>query len=300
MITIPASAELLRIGNFSVQTWGFIVALGIILSIIFLFIEAGKKKKLDETENLIACIAIFAIIGARIAYILINPKEFSNFIDIINIWKGGMISYGALLGAFVGILIFKLIAKTKSENLFKLLDLIAPYLILAIAIGRIGCFLRGCCFGIPTNLPWGVLYTGENALAEGAVHPTQIYHSILDFIIFFILLKINRKKGKLEKKKIKSKYILFNIPGSTFMLFIMLYCFERFFVDFFRFHPTSEYIGMISITQIVFLFISAAAWLALKKIKKRKNKRDQQSSTSLKSSSSYSSSSSSSAYAIFF
>jgi len=270
MITIPASAELLKIGNFSVQTWGFIVALGMVISLVFLFLEAGKKKKLDETENLIIYTAICAIIGARIAYILVNPEEFSSFIDIINIWKGGMISYGMILGGIAGICIFKLITKINSENLFKLLDLMAPYLILAIAIGRIGCFFRGCCFGLPTNLPWGVLYTGENALTEGAVHPTQLYHSILDFIIFFVLLKINRKKEILEEKKIKSKYAFFNIYGSTFLLFIMLYSAERFFVDFLRFHLPGEYIGVASITQIVFLFTFAAAWLALKKIKKEK------------------------------
>jgi phosphatidylglycerol:prolipoprotein diacylglycerol transferase len=274
MITIPASAELLKIGSFSVQTWGLTVALGIALSLVLLFIEASKKKKLDETENLIIYTAIFAIIGARIAYILASPKEFSSFIDIINIWKGGMISYGMILGGIAGICIFKLTTKINSENLFKLLDLMAPYLILAIAIGRIGCFFRGCCFGIPTNLPWGVVYTGENALASGRVHPTQLYHSILDFIIFFILLKINRKKEKLEKRKIKSKYLFFNISGSTFLLFIMLYCSERFFVDFLRFHLPGEYIGVASITQIVFLFTFAAALLALKKRKKRKNKRD--------------------------
>jgi phosphatidylglycerol:prolipoprotein diacylglycerol transferase len=250
MITITPSTELANLGGFSVQTWGLIVAIGIIIALILMLREAKRKKVIGEAESLIAYIAIASIIGARLAYVAVNPSEFSDIISIFKIWNGGVISWGFLIGGIIGAFAFKFL---KKEKIYDLLDLMAPYFILAIAIGRIGCFLRGCCFGMPTDLPWGVIYTGENSLSGNIlVHPTQLYHAIADFIIFFVL--------KSRKKK-------------TFLLFLILYSLERFFIDFLRFHLPGEYIGTITITQIIFIVIFAIAlWLFVRKNKSNQKK----------------------------
>jgi phosphatidylglycerol:prolipoprotein diacylglycerol transferase len=227
--------------------------------------KAKQKKVVDDAESLIVFAMVFAIIGARIAYIIINPSEFPSFLSLFEIWKGGMISWGFLIGGILGAFIFKASKKMKKEKFLYLLDLMSPYLILAIAIGRIGCFLRGCCFGIPSDLPWAVNY------GNGGVHPTQIYHSIADFLIFIFLLKMQKKKDKIKEKKMKSKYSILNLSGSTFMLFLMLYSLERFFIDFLRYHPAGEYIGKITITQIIFLVIFAASVFFIKKEKEKEN-----------------------------
>jgi phosphatidylglycerol:prolipoprotein diacylglycerol transferase len=253
MITITPSAELFNIGGFSVQTWGLIASLGIILALMLMLRKAKKKKVLDKAESLIAYIAIASIIGARLAYIAVNPLEFSNPLEIFKIWNGGVISWGFLIGGIAGAFAFKFL---KKEKIYDLLDLMAPYFILAIAIGRIGCFLRGCCHGLPTNLPWGILYNEGSLAAQAglhtAIHPTQLYHSIADFIIFFAL--------KSRKKK-------------AFLWFIILYSIERFFIDFLRFHPSNEYICIITITQAIFAIIFAIAlWLLVRKTKPNKKK----------------------------
>jgi phosphatidylglycerol:prolipoprotein diacylglycerol transferase len=249
MITITPSTELVNIWRFSVQTWGFIVALGIVFSLVLMLRKAKKSGVLDRAESLIAYIAIASIIGARLAYIAVNPSEFSGIISIFEIWNGGVISWGFLIGGVAGAFWFKF---SRKEKIYDLLDLMAPYFILAIAIGRIGCFLRGCCFGVPTDLPWGVLYIGDSLSGNLAVHPTQLYHAILDFIIFFVLK--SRKK-------------------NTFLLFLVLYSAERFLIDFLRFHPSNEYIGPITITQIIFAIVfSIAVGLFLKKNKQIKKK----------------------------
>jgi len=261
MISLTSQTELFNILGYSVQTWGTIVAIGIIIGLFFMFRKAKQKKLFEQSQILITYFMIAAIICGRIAYILINPSEFPNFLSLFAIWGGGIISYGVLLGGILGVAAYKLTSKVSNSEIKEILDLIAPYFILAIAIGRIGCFLRGCCFGIPSDLPWAVSYNGEIP-----VHPTQIYHAILDFIIFFTLLKVNRKKEHLQAKGIESKFKFFSRKGSTFLLFLILYSVERFFVDFLRYHPSTEYIGAISITQFVFMFIFAIAfWLLTKK-----------------------------------
>jgi len=107
-------------------------------------------------------------------------------------------------------------------------DLIAPAVILAQAIGRVGCFINGCCYGVATHLPWGVIYTHPDsfayndslALAPGmGLHPTQIYEIIYNLIVFGILLKL---RGR------------FKPEGSLFLIYLSLYSLWRFGIGFLR------------------------------------------------------------------
>ncbi|MEM2956511.1 MAG: prolipoprotein diacylglyceryl transferase [Candidatus Pacearchaeota archaeon] len=278
MIYITPSTELFNILGYSVQTWGLIVAFGGLISLFLVLRKAKQKNIFNEMQTLIVYIIIASLVCARLAYIIINPSEFSSFWSFFEIWKGGVISYGMIFGGILGIIFFKLFTKITTNELEELLDLAAPYFILAIAIGRIGCFLRGCCFGLPSELPWAVVYAGESfsrSAGLNSVHPTQIYHSILDFIIFIILLRINKKKEYLEKRKQESKFDLFNKKGSTFLLFLLLYSAERFFIDFLRWHSPTEYIGRITITQIIFLFIFVVTFSILLKKKNKKRKKQE-------------------------
>ena len=268
MISMTESTELFRIGIFSVQTWGTIVAFGMLIGIILMLVEAQKKKLNKKAESMLVWMLVFGMMCGRIAYIIVNPNEFSTWMSYINIWQGGLISWGVLLGVILGVIASKLSSKIKSAEFYEIIDLMAPYLILAIAIGRIGCFLRGCCFGIPSDLPWAVSYS-----KEAAVHPTQLYHSIADFIIFFLLLKLRKKKEKIKENNTDSKYSFFKTHGSIFIMFLILYSAERFFIDFLRYHPAGEYFAGFSITQMVFFGLFVLSLVALNiKNKKEKNK----------------------------
>jgi len=240
--------------------------LGIIIAIICMLKAARKKNLGDRVLNILVFMLFSGIICGRLAYIILNPSSFPSFWSYFALWQGGIISWGVLIGVIIGAFLFKFTTKTKFNEFFGLLDLMAPYLVLAIAIGRIGCLLRGCCYGLPTDLPWGIVYSG--GFSEGSVHPTQLYHLILDFIIFFVLLNLGKKKSTLEKYELKSKYHFFNIQGSIFLLFLILYSLERFIVDFLRYHPTSEYIAGFTVTQLIFVAIFIVSAIIL--IKKKK------------------------------
>jgi phosphatidylglycerol:prolipoprotein diacylglycerol transferase len=125
------------------------------------------------------------------------------------------------------------------------MDVLAPALILAQGIGRIGCFMSGCCFGRPTELPWSVTFNNPNTLAPIGVslHPTQLYHSFANFTVFFILFFL------IVKRK--------HFTGQIVCLYLCLYSIARFFLEFFRGDAKIHLAGPLNLTQgisfIIFL-----------------------------------------------
>jgi phosphatidylglycerol:prolipoprotein diacylglycerol transferase len=131
----------------------------------------------------------------------------------------GLTAYGAILGATLGIWIYFKLTKTKMGYIF---DLLAPACIMAQAIGRLGCLFNGCCFGAPTTLPWGLVYTDPMSFGfTGGIpaHPTVVYEIIYCVIIFVVLLVL---RNKLQPK------------GSLFVLYLALYALWRLGIDFLR------------------------------------------------------------------
>lgn len=212
---------LFSIGRITVYTYGLMMALAF-LAAIWIISYSSKEEGLDIAK--LVDLAFFAIlsgiIGSRIFYILINPLEYiSHPLKIFKIWEGGLVFYGGILG---GILATIYLIKRYQLPLWKTLDILAPALILAQAIGRIGCFMAGCCYGQPTELPWSVTFNNPKTLAPMGIpiHPTQLYHSSVNLIIFAILFFIVRKRR--------------HFTGQIFSLYLCLYSAGRFVIEFFR------------------------------------------------------------------
>jgi phosphatidylglycerol:prolipoprotein diacylglycerol transferase len=131
----------------------------------------------------------------------------------------GLTIYGAILGAALGIWVYCKITKTKMGYI---VDLMAPGIIIAQAIGRVGCLLNGCCYGTPTTLPWGLVYTDPQSFGfNGGIptHPTVVYEIIYCIIVFAVLMML--------RKKLKP-------DGSLFALYLALYAAWRLGIDFLR------------------------------------------------------------------
>lgn len=218
------------LGLFKIYMWGLMVSIAVLVS-TFLAAKEAKKKKInpDNIYNIVAYILIGLIIGGRLTYVFAHLKDFTNIIDILKIWEGGLIFYGGLLGALIAAFVY---LKKNKLNFWKYADILAPYTALGIAIGRIGCFLNGCCYGLKTSMPWAIYHLGELR------HPTQIYSSINALIIFFIL------------KKIKKRF-----DGQIFLLFLLIYSTTRFIIEFFRYYEFRIYnlTGSQIISIIVFI-----------------------------------------------
>lgn len=203
---------LFKIGPFRVFTFGLFMFISFLIS---LFIALKRRGNIDEEHiyNIAIISLITGIIGARISFFVLAPQYLTSFFDFIAIWQGGM----GFLGGFILALISSfLYIRWKKLDFWKLADIFAPPLALGIAITRIGGFIAGVNPGLPTQMPWGVMYNGI------LTHPAAIYHALANFVIFFFLLSF--------EKKIKEKFY----TGSIFMSFLLLYSTERFFLDFFR------------------------------------------------------------------
>ncbi|HBB28846.1 MAG TPA: prolipoprotein diacylglyceryl transferase [Clostridiales bacterium] len=193
-----------------VMWYGVIIAAGLLLGIILSLKECRRIGFREDTliDFLLTVIPV-GIICARLYYVAFTWDDYSqNLVEIINIRHGGLAIHGGLFGGIIAGLIF---CKIRKINLVRIIDIIAPPVILAQAIGRWGNFVNQEAYGGPTNLPWGIMVNGVK------VHPTFLYESLGNIIIFFFLVWYRKHKRKNE--------------GEVFALYLMLYSVVRFFVE---------------------------------------------------------------------
>jgi len=193
--------QLLHIyGPFSIQMYGLMLFIGLILSIVFLICDPLTKKLVTQQQLLDGiAVAIFSgLFGARILYLLFNYEKLKSAWNMLAVWDGGLSLLGAVIGAVIGLFFY--LGKQYIPKL-KFFDLLALYAPLLQSFGRVGCFFAGCCYGITT-------------------FPLQLYSAGLLFLIFLFMQLFVRR--------------FFKEPGQTVSFYLILIGFERFFTDFLR------------------------------------------------------------------
>jgi phosphatidylglycerol:prolipoprotein diacylglycerol transferase len=248
-----------KLGPVTIYTYGLLVAAGFSTGIV-LALYLGKRENLPR-ENLLD-ISFYslaaAIIGSRLLFVLIEYKYFlSRPVEIFRIWEGGLVFYGGLLAVIPVVFIY---FKIKSLPPFKFLDVFAPAFALGHAIGRIGCFSAGCCFGKPTELPWGIIFSHPDTMAVTGVtlHPTQLYESAAEFGIFVTLMVMRQNK---------------RFEGQIIGMYVLLYSVARFIIELFRGDPDRGFIyNDFSIAQgiSVILVMSSLYFLRSRRNKQMK------------------------------
>jgi len=211
--------------------------------------EIRKGVKLPYDSVFMAAIVGIpsGIVISRLLHVLDKWDYYSQNPGLI-IGGDGLTIYGGVLGASLGAWIYSRFSH--SFQFSRLADMMAPGIILAQAIGRIGCTLNGCCYGLETSLPCGVVYTNPDSFAPigVAVHPTQIYEIVWNLIVFGVLFKL---RGRLKP------------DGSLFLIYLGLYSLWRFGIGFLR-EGTSFLFGLhqAQIVGIIVLVIAIVflAW----------------------------------------
>ncbi len=222
-----------KFGPLTIQSYGLFVAIAFLAG-IFLAVKEAKKRKINagQVYDLSFYILIGGIVGARAAHVIEYWHNFGSFIDVFNIWQGGMSFFGGFLGALLLAFVY---IKAKKLDFWGYVDLFTPSLVLGHAIGRIGCILGdGGHVGRLTAMPWGFLVDGE-------VRHVTAYYSLVFLILLFVFLF-----------KVKDKKIIKENAGSLFLAYLLAYSAGRFVIDLFRADPT--YAGL-TITQ---WFLTAA------------------------------------------
>ena len=240
--------ELVHIwGPFSINTFGLFIALGLIVFTI-LVLQDKRARCLVTTEqflNIFSIGFIAAIAGGRILYVLTAWQTLATFWDAFAIWTGGFSVLGALLGVLAVIPWF---LRTKNIPILPFLDLVATYIPLAQSIARWGCFFAGCCYGMPTSGPFGMVCPEplDDRLHGLKLHPTQLYSSAVLLGIFLILYFIIKPRA--------------TKPGQLTCAYLFLMSIERFAVDFWR--ADREFISIsstFSVAQIIAIAIAFGA-----------------------------------------
>jgi len=229
-----------KIGPLTIYSYGVMMALAVIVCALLMSKDAFLRLKITQEIifDLVFWVVCAGILGARIFYVFLNLDYFlGNPLEIIQIQKGGLAWQGGLLaGMTMGIFYIR----RHSLPLAETLDLAAPYIALGQTIGRIGCFLNGCCYG--KEVSWGIYFP----IYHARLHPTQLYESVSLFFIFLIL----------------KRYQKFNqIPGRVFVAYLFLASLERFVVEFFRADHGTTWLGL-SIFQWVSLIVMSSAFYA--------------------------------------
>ncbi len=249
---------LFRFGPLTIHTYGFLVAAGFLLGLGLAARQARKEGILpDKIVDLGFYILLAAIIGSRLFFILINYNYYiKNPLAIFKIWEGGLVFYGGVLLALPTAVWY---IKKNNLDLWNTADIFAPPLAIGHAIGRLGCFSAGCCYGKPAeDLPWAVTFLDPESLAQIGIplHPTQLYESAGEFINFLILITLRKRQS---------------FKGQLFWAYLLIYSVIRFTVEFFRGDEVRGFLfGNISISQgiSVLMFLGAIAGLVV--FRKRK------------------------------
>lgn len=241
---------LIKLGNFAIYTYGFFLAVGFLTGILI-----AKKEAVRQSENpdriidLAFYIVIAAILGSRFFHVMTNPEPYlSAPLEIIKIWKGGLVFYGGFIGACAVAFIY---IRWKRMPFLRTLDILAPSIAMGQFLGRIGCFFAGCCYGKACDLPWAVTFSHPDSLAPGGMplHPTQLYHAFSNLIIFIVLWSL---RGK-------SKF-----SGQIFWCYVFLYGVSRSVLEVFRADfrgPT--FFNFLSVSQSIGITLAVVAVIML-------------------------------------
>ncbi len=249
---------LLDFGSIKLYTYGLFLALGFMAAVWFSKRNAKFYNTSDQViSDLFLVILLSAILGARVLYVLINFDSFcNNPLEIFKIWNGGLVFFGGFIAAVGACLI---LLKLKKLPIAKTADIIAPGIALGHSIGRFGCLFAGCCYGRECDLPFAIKFTNPDGLAPLNVylHPTQIYMVISNFILFLVLMWLQKRK---------------KFHGMVFLVYIMLYSAFRSGIEFFRGDFRGDFFfEFLSMSQGIGLVISFIALGLLIKLSRSAN-----------------------------
>ena len=236
--------ELFHIGPIPIRAFGVGLALSFLFGVWYVKKMTARDGKPFEPYLVFAYIMIFGgVIGARLFYAILHWADFSdNLLAIFNPFHSGQFGiaglnlYGGVLAAIGGSIVY---ARIKKIPILDVFDYFAPALALGIGISRIGCFMNGCCFGTPTDLPWGVEFPiGSipwSVYGQQYIHPAQIYSSLYGFGLFLLmhfLLKRRRFIGQL------TAIMLMSEAAFRFAIEYVRYYEGEMHFDWFGMHPT--------------------------------------------------------------
>ena len=277
----------LNLGFLTIRWYGLLISISVVIG-LFISKKLAKSRNINPQyiSDILPSLIISSIIGARAYYVIFEWRQYSgiNFFTSFNlfnnviqipsfiaIWQGGIAIHGGLIGGFLCILYF---CKSKNIHLKTFIDILIPSIILGQSIGRWGNFFNNEAFGIPTDLPWKLFIPIQNRPIEFInyqfFHPTFIYESLWNFLIFILLITIFYQQN--NKNSVR--------PGFIGCIYLIGYSFGRFWIEGLRTDPLCIgglppfCDGGLRMAQFIsiFLFSSGLIGIFFLRLKSYKNK----------------------------
>ena len=260
----PIAFSLPIFGGISVRWYGLIITCGIVLAFIYSAYRAKQEGILfDDLLDIGIFTVIFAVIGARAYYVLTSLDRYDSFYEAIAIWEGGIAIYGAIIA---GALTIWLCCRKKKIPPLKMMDAVAPAVMIGQILGRWGNFFNGEAHGgvVEEGSPLYFIRMGlypndvEGVLGMAYVHPTFLYESLWNLLGFLLINFLYKKK---------------RFDGQVVLMYATWYGFGRMWIEGLR--TDSLMVGPFRISQLVglFCFIAGAALLTYFLLKARKAER---------------------------
>lgn len=232
--------------NYNIHWYGIIIAFAITIGLLVIFLIKSKYYKHisnDMVVDLAFYLVVFGIIGARLYYVLMDFAYYSRHpLETLQIWNGGLSIHGCIIAAVIACIIY---CKKNNYNFFELADLFTYGLVVGQVIGRWGNFFNSEAFGKPTNLSWKLFIPLQDRPLEyikyDFFHPTFLYESLLNLLIFIILFFVIR-------------IIVKDKQGMIFFSYLILYSIVRFFIESIRIDSVLN-IGIVPIAQIMSILL---------------------------------------------
>ena len=241
-----------KVFGLEIRWYAIMLVLGIIAGVIVMYIRAPKYgvEPRDRVLDFMLWVVPIGTIGCRVYYVIFQWDQYKdNFWSVFEIWKGGIAIHGGLI---FGITTAVLLVRHWKQSPLKWLDLVAPGLALAQSIGRWGNYFNSEAHGRPTTLPWAIEVDGE------LVHPTFLYAAIWDFLLFLLLIWIERSGRR-------------KFDGQLILTHLIVYSFGRFFNEALR--TDNLMIGNLRQAQVISVCIfvcGIALYLLLRNRAKKK------------------------------
>ena len=242
---------LFTIGDISVSSFSVMVLVAYLVAYVLGESELKRKGLNSNLADLLLIAAVIGGLGGAKLLFLYQQATFSDFIaNPTRYLSSGFTFFGGLIGAFI---LAWLVTQMKRVSFLSVTDAATPPLILAYAVGRIGCLLVGDDYGVPSNLPWAMSFPEGSPPTELSVHPTQVYDTLSMFIVFLVLWSI-RKKDWPRGWMTSVGFIIFGV--------------QRFFMEFLR-STSPSFVPGLSQAQVISICFFVLGVIMLYKINQR-------------------------------
>lgn len=243
---------LFKLGPIPIHTYGFLIALGFLISVwVIRWLAVRSNVKAERAVDLAFWVLLVGFAGSRVMFVLTRPSMIlEDPFSIFRIWEGGLVFYGGPIAVIPFMLWY---CRRYQMPIWKILDIFSPALVVAHAFGRLGCIASGCCYGRPTESNWGFRFHTElvePSLRGIFLHPVQAYESAALFMLFAGLMVLHKRR-------------IFD--GQIVLTYLIIYPVIRFTMEMFRGDAMRGFLfeGALSTSQFLSLLVICGALITL-------------------------------------